>query len=280
MLKLNRTNESGRSMVEMLGVLAIIGVLCVGGITGYTTAMRAHHANEIVNATSMSYMMGVAANEGTGGNRLEYSPVPNGVSTITFLATNQIEITGITDVPLCNQVKSKLGNKVTGDCTGNASTLTVTLGAAELAGEETTIFCDNYLDEDCMETGRSACEALGKTWASGPGGYGCCDSGSFLLWDHTCCALSDMIGSTNGPYYCFKGANTNCYPGDKDCACRVASHKPVTGPGGGACCDDDGNNYYYTDDGKCCPSNAMSYDGNSYICTDENAKSPYSSWNT
>ena len=29
-------NESGRSMVEMLGVLAIIGVFSVGGIAGYT----------------------------------------------------------------------------------------------------------------------------------------------------------------------------------------------------------------------------------------------------
>ena len=27
-------NESGRSMIEMLGVLAIIGVLSVGGIAG------------------------------------------------------------------------------------------------------------------------------------------------------------------------------------------------------------------------------------------------------
>ena len=32
--------ESGRSMVEMLGVLAIIGVLSVGGIAGYTTAIN------------------------------------------------------------------------------------------------------------------------------------------------------------------------------------------------------------------------------------------------
>ena len=28
-------NQSGRSMIEMLGVLAIIGVLSVGGIAGY-----------------------------------------------------------------------------------------------------------------------------------------------------------------------------------------------------------------------------------------------------
>lgn len=33
------SNESGRSMVEMLGVLAIVGVLSVGGIAGYSQAM-------------------------------------------------------------------------------------------------------------------------------------------------------------------------------------------------------------------------------------------------
>lgn len=33
------THESGRSMVEMLGVLAIVGVLSVGGIAGYSQAM-------------------------------------------------------------------------------------------------------------------------------------------------------------------------------------------------------------------------------------------------
>ena len=41
--------ESGRSMVEMLGVLAIIGVLSVGGIAGYSLAMRRHRANGIVD---------------------------------------------------------------------------------------------------------------------------------------------------------------------------------------------------------------------------------------
>ena len=36
---LNRNDQGGRSMVEMLGVLAIIGVLSVGGISGYSKAM-------------------------------------------------------------------------------------------------------------------------------------------------------------------------------------------------------------------------------------------------
>ena len=47
-----KKHESGRSMVEMLGVLAIIGVLSVGGIAGYTLAMRKHRANGVVDLAS------------------------------------------------------------------------------------------------------------------------------------------------------------------------------------------------------------------------------------
>lgn len=39
--------ESGRSMVEMLGVLAIIGVLSVGAIAGYSKAMRKYRINKL-----------------------------------------------------------------------------------------------------------------------------------------------------------------------------------------------------------------------------------------
>ncbi len=46
------TNESGRSMVEMLGVLAIIGVLSIGGIAGYSMAMNRYRANEALDAAS------------------------------------------------------------------------------------------------------------------------------------------------------------------------------------------------------------------------------------
>jgi type II secretory pathway pseudopilin PulG len=45
-------SESGRSMVEMLGVLAIIGVLSVGGIAGYSLSMRRHRANGVIDLVS------------------------------------------------------------------------------------------------------------------------------------------------------------------------------------------------------------------------------------
>ena len=49
---MKKTQESGRSMVEMLGVLAIIGVLSIGGIAGYSMAMNRYRANEALDAAS------------------------------------------------------------------------------------------------------------------------------------------------------------------------------------------------------------------------------------
>ena len=47
-----KKSQSGRSMVEMLGVLAIIGVLSVGGIAGYSLSMRRHRANQIADTAA------------------------------------------------------------------------------------------------------------------------------------------------------------------------------------------------------------------------------------
>ncbi|MBR4926991.1 MAG: hypothetical protein IKY98_01555 [Alphaproteobacteria bacterium] len=44
-----RIAQSGRSMVEMLGVLAVIGVLSIGGIMGYSYGMDKYRANETTN---------------------------------------------------------------------------------------------------------------------------------------------------------------------------------------------------------------------------------------
>jgi type II secretory pathway pseudopilin PulG len=48
-----KINESGRSMIEMLGVLAIIGVLSVGGIAGYSKAMSKYRTNKMIDQATM-----------------------------------------------------------------------------------------------------------------------------------------------------------------------------------------------------------------------------------
>ena len=52
--------EFGRSMVEMLGVLAVIGVLSIVGLYGYKKAMNKIHANELMNLAMQVYNGGIA----------------------------------------------------------------------------------------------------------------------------------------------------------------------------------------------------------------------------
>lgn len=51
---LERNEQTGRSMVEMLGVLAIIGVLSVGGIAGYSKAMTKFKITKTMDQVSMT----------------------------------------------------------------------------------------------------------------------------------------------------------------------------------------------------------------------------------
>ncbi len=72
-------NELGRSMVEMLGVLAIIGVLSVGAISGYSKAMTKYKLNKsienidwLINVT-YEYMFNIKP---SGGSIADDSLVP------------------------------------------------------------------------------------------------------------------------------------------------------------------------------------------------------------
>ena len=46
-------SQSGRSMIEMLGVLAIIAILSIGGIVGYKLAMNYYQADQIANEINL-----------------------------------------------------------------------------------------------------------------------------------------------------------------------------------------------------------------------------------
>ena len=48
-----KIKENGRSMVEMLGVLAIIGVLSAGALAGYSKAMFRHRINQTIEEFSL-----------------------------------------------------------------------------------------------------------------------------------------------------------------------------------------------------------------------------------
>ena len=52
---MRKKTQSGRSMIEMLGVLAIIAVLTVGGIAGYSKAMEKWKVNKLIDEYSMMF---------------------------------------------------------------------------------------------------------------------------------------------------------------------------------------------------------------------------------
>lgn len=52
-MKLFSSSQNGRSMIEMLGVLAIVGILSVGGIAGFSKAMRTYKVNKVIEEYSL-----------------------------------------------------------------------------------------------------------------------------------------------------------------------------------------------------------------------------------
>ena len=65
-MKHYKINEYGRSMIEMLGVLAIVGVLSVAGISGYSKGMTKYKTNQLLDqaSTIVANVRTTFANEG------------------------------------------------------------------------------------------------------------------------------------------------------------------------------------------------------------------------
>ena len=111
------TEQRGRSMVEMLGVLAIVGVLSIAVVSGYTTAMKKHRANELLNEASKRAVvlaMKIAAGQPINNDSLsEFDS--NTVGSASFTGADEpagesvftISLNGASE--LCDQLKT-LGN--------------------------------------------------------------------------------------------------------------------------------------------------------------------------
>ena len=124
---MSKNQQAGRSMVEMLGVLAIIGVLSVGGVYGYSVAMRSYRINEIVHAISLLYPIGRAQDNGRGISQLNYTPtfpeLPKGVDFIVY--ENHTISVKTTDPEDCPPLVSKIGNTASifaTSCSANGTT--------------------------------------------------------------------------------------------------------------------------------------------------------------
>jgi len=133
-----KSNQEGRSMVEMLGVLAIIGVLSVGGISGYSKAMAKFKLTKAQDQISM-LLMNIRTAFATSPN---YSGLNN---------TNAI---------LYNIAPGDMVPDVSGSAINHAFGGAVTLGACGSSGgsDSTQYF---YIQLDKL--GREACVSLASS---------------------------------------------------------------------------------------------------------------------
>lgn len=117
-MKKQDLTQLGRSMVEMLGVLAVIGVLSILGIIGYKKAMTKHYANEIFNeahkravVTSSHIQMNMNSGRLSDftNNDLGFASFSSDVITDGLYGKFGIQVSGVDD-KVCNQLLEMSGN--------------------------------------------------------------------------------------------------------------------------------------------------------------------------
>lgn len=114
--------EFGRSLVEMLGVLAVMGVLSVGGVAMYTSVIKKHMANELLNEANKRAV--VVAMQITSGKEigstsefLPYNSFSGGIFDDNLpiqLENNRFRITVNNLLPeVCGLIKNSVGINTT-----------------------------------------------------------------------------------------------------------------------------------------------------------------------
>ena len=141
-----RSEQSGRSMVEMLGVLAIIGVLSVGGIAGYSKAMAKFKLSK-----AMDQVSNVVTNI-----RTLYSGQPNYSGLSTTVAIQM----GAIGAEMLNGKKTTTATKAYNAFNGEVFVAASTTGTT--AGQSFFVTFTGL--------GKEACVALSTAdWGSGSG---------------------------------------------------------------------------------------------------------------
>ena len=197
--KNDKRSQKGRSMVEILGVLAIIGVLSVGGISAYSAAMAKVKANGLMEATlkeafliSDQLMMGVVTPKLSGFSKSLFdsvSVVPN---------TNNFELTlKAVDEDVCENLKSLLGalsmvQNITDDC------LKVTFNK-NLTAKKTT--------QSGGEGGESGGDSGGGNNESIESSY--CSDGRTICGE-SCCDLGKFCFISDGSFECVAHSQNGC----------------------------------------------------------------------
>ena len=248
-------NEQGRSLTEMLGMLAIIGILSVAGVAMYNSAMNKHRANELIYEAQKRATT-VAMQITAGRDTLSIGEFTNPTGYVFDVEknpnnANQFNIT-LDAVPsdICTQMKTVVGDStvlrvISNDCT--KLTFNNDLSTKQYAS-------DNQTQEACEDAGNTWCtkgdNGAGVKCAEGTGAD-CCAGVEYDHQCQKCTAGTGEISSTNENSSCSRSvwnAETQQYePGAGVCRSGVCVNPDVEN--GKVCttnddCGGTGSGYY------------------------------------
>jgi len=161
-LAMAKNMQSGRSMIEMLGVLAIIGVLSVGGIAGYSKAMQKYRINKAIEQITLI----------AGNIRSFFAPQRNYVGASCYNCSSSSGCTGTAGndgCPVIKKAKILPDEMITLNDDGKITAITNPFGGVSLwvenksTGGDDQAFRINYGIGDNVE----ACiELLSYDWTT------------------------------------------------------------------------------------------------------------------
>jgi type II secretory pathway pseudopilin PulG len=223
---MNLKTQSGRSMVEMLGTLAIIGVLSIGGIAGYSYGMDKYRCNKTINDISLRRVdLMTQASQG----RTTLSLSEWGKESIIYDISNptygeggliKFDVGATNKIPqsVCEMLFDGLSNTVaqidingttstSNDSCGENNTMTFYFaGGSNASGGTTGEQCGSTVCGTCQKCENDSCVELTydyeqKCAVNGQSGW--CVSGSCQP-DTTC--------NCNTGYYCSDTNENSCTP--------------------------------------------------------------------
>ncbi len=236
------TQEYGRSMVEMLGVLAVMGILSVAGIAGYKNAMNKYRANELLNeASKRAVVLATRALTGQQTVSLAEFSGHSSVAGGTFADEEAVDVSGNTfaiqiknvDEDVCQQMKNTIGSStVVREIPENCGAETISLvfnKDLSTSAVQVESLIDTSIDnpQDCQEAGKTWCYA-----STGGSSNGVCSNVT------DCCKTVTLNScqtcqSIQGQYvvdYKLEGASCN-FQGTNDGQCLPYAPTGTTGCG-------------------------------------------------
>ena len=207
-----RLSETGRSMVEMLGVLAIIGILSITGIAGYRYALTKYKANETMdelNKRAVVYATQVLNNTLQSGEILsngefgDKTTLGYDVSAVASEYENEFEIV-LSNYPseVCRDILKNYTvplEIIIGNTRYNQDSDNVTICGEETAPETVFVYAadldgDAYEGTDYPYEGTYGACSPGVAFKSGSTCYPCDEAGHYVLSDDEEYSLCSACG--------------------------------------------------------------------------------------